>query len=81
MTIGDLDDVFDTLMCLRDDIRDANTKLMGLNDAITQAEDKIATEEEHVNIWQANNYCFITETTSMNNDSDVDVSSLGGLGT
>ncbi|GKE39570.1 hypothetical protein Tco_1462975, partial [Tanacetum coccineum] len=34
------------------DIRDANTKLIGLNDAIAQAEDKIATKE-HVNIWQA----------------------------
>ncbi|GKD61654.1 hypothetical protein Tco_1299163, partial [Tanacetum coccineum] len=44
VTMGDLDDVFDTLMHLRDDIRDANTKLIGLNDAIALAEDKIATK-------------------------------------
>ncbi|GKE52900.1 hypothetical protein Tco_1488056 [Tanacetum coccineum] len=40
--MGDADDVFDTLMYLRDDIRDENTKLVCLNDAIAQAEDKIA---------------------------------------
>ncbi|GJV28216.1 hypothetical protein Tco_1384664 [Tanacetum coccineum] len=51
--MGDADDVFDTLMCLRDDIRDENTKLMGLNDAIAQAEDKVATKEGHVKIMQA----------------------------
>ncbi|GJS54652.1 hypothetical protein Tco_0628014 [Tanacetum coccineum] len=51
--IGDVYDVFDTLMCLRDDIRDEYTKMMGLNDAIAQAEDKIATKEGHVKIMQA----------------------------
>nr|GEY91322.1 hypothetical protein [Tanacetum cinerariifolium] len=51
--MGDADDVFDTLMCLRDDIRDENTKLIGLNDAISQVEDKIATKEGHVKIMQA----------------------------
>ncbi|GJR68868.1 hypothetical protein Tco_0014933 [Tanacetum coccineum] len=79
--MGDADDVWDTLMCLRDDIRDENTKLIGLNDAIAQAEDKIATKEGHVKIMQAENDCSITETASMNNDSRVDMSSLGGLGT
>ncbi|GJY79012.1 hypothetical protein Tco_0484813 [Tanacetum coccineum] len=49
--IGDADDAFDTLMCLRDEIRDEN------------------------------NDCSITETASMNNDSRLDMSSLGGLGT
>ncbi|GKE46640.1 hypothetical protein Tco_1477898 [Tanacetum coccineum] len=44
-SMGDVDDVFDTLMCLRDDIRDENTKLLDLNDVIAQAEDKIATDE------------------------------------
>ncbi|GKB45969.1 hypothetical protein Tco_0896722 [Tanacetum coccineum] len=43
----------DTLMCLRDDIRDENTKLMGLNDVIAQAEDKKSTKEAHVKIMQA----------------------------
>nr|GEV03604.1 hypothetical protein [Tanacetum cinerariifolium] len=51
--IGDIDDVFDTLMCLRDEIRDENTKLISLKDAIAQVEDKIAMKEEHVNIMQA----------------------------
>ncbi|GJX91222.1 hypothetical protein Tco_0344548 [Tanacetum coccineum] len=51
--MGDADDVFDTLMYLRDDIRDENTKLMCLNDAIAQAEDKIAMKEGHVKIIQA----------------------------
>ncbi|GJZ38743.1 hypothetical protein Tco_0585306, partial [Tanacetum coccineum] len=51
--IGDAYDVFDTLMCLRDDIRDEYTKMMGLNDAIAQAKDKIATKEGHVKIMQA----------------------------
>ncbi|GJW70401.1 hypothetical protein Tco_0127318 [Tanacetum coccineum] len=79
--MGDVDDVWDTLMFLRDDIRDENTKLMGLNDVIAQAEDKISTKEGHVKIMQADNDCSITETASMNNESRVDVSSLGGLGT
>nr|GEV48696.1 hypothetical protein [Tanacetum cinerariifolium] len=43
--MGDANDVFDTLMCLKDDIPDETTKLMGLNDAIAQAEDKTATKE------------------------------------
>nr|GEU99371.1 hypothetical protein [Tanacetum cinerariifolium] len=46
--MGDANDVFDTLMCIRDDILDETTKLMGLNDAIAQAEDKTATKEGHV---------------------------------
>ncbi|GKC28705.1 hypothetical protein Tco_1035999 [Tanacetum coccineum] len=48
--MGEAYDVWDTLMCLRDDIRDENTKLVGLNDVIAQAEDKIATKEGHVKI-------------------------------
>ncbi|GJS24315.1 hypothetical protein Tco_0452947 [Tanacetum coccineum] len=80
-SMGDADDVFDTLMCLKDDIRDENTKLMGLNEAIAPAEDKIATKEGHVKIIEADieDDRSITETDSMNNDSRVDVSSLGGL--
>ncbi|GJT88899.1 hypothetical protein Tco_1070616 [Tanacetum coccineum] len=64
-----------------DDIWDENTKLIGLNDVIAQAEDKIATKEGHVKIMHADNDCSLTETASINNDSRVDVSSLGGLGT
>ncbi|GKE33955.1 hypothetical protein Tco_1453277 [Tanacetum coccineum] len=51
--MGDADDVFDTLMCLKDDIRDENTKLVCLNDVISQAEDKITTKEGHVKIMHA----------------------------
>nr|GEU49836.1 reverse transcriptase domain-containing protein [Tanacetum cinerariifolium] len=51
--MGDANDVFNTLICLRDDIRDENTKLIGLNDAIAQVEDTIATKEGHVKIMQA----------------------------
>ncbi|GKD43972.1 hypothetical protein Tco_1268617 [Tanacetum coccineum] len=51
--MGDQDEVFDTFMCLRDDIRDENTKLMGLNDAIAEVEEKTAMKEEHVKIIEA----------------------------
>nr|GEV32135.1 hypothetical protein [Tanacetum cinerariifolium] len=51
--IGDAYNVFDTLMCLREDIPDENTKLVGLNDVIAQAKDKIAMKVGHVKIMQA----------------------------
>ncbi|GJU15983.1 hypothetical protein Tco_1143949 [Tanacetum coccineum] len=51
--MGDQDEVFDSLMCLRDDIQDENTKLMGLNDVIAEAEEKIAMKEEHVKTMEA----------------------------
>nr|GEV07744.1 hypothetical protein [Tanacetum cinerariifolium] len=50
--MGDVDEVFDTLMCLRDDMRDENSKLMGLNDAIAEVEEKIAMKE-HVKTMEA----------------------------
>nr|GEV18099.1 hypothetical protein [Tanacetum cinerariifolium] len=53
--MGDADEVFDTLMCLRDDIRDENSKLEGLNDAIAKAKEKIAIKEEHVKTIEAAN--------------------------
>nr|GEV31518.1 hypothetical protein [Tanacetum cinerariifolium] len=46
-------EVFNTLMCLRDDIRDENSKLEGLNDAIAEAEEKIAMKEEHAKTMEA----------------------------
>nr|GEX52725.1 hypothetical protein [Tanacetum cinerariifolium] len=51
--MGDADEVFDTLMCLRDDIRDENSKMEGLNDVIAKAEEKIAMKEEHVKTMKA----------------------------
>nr|GEX76606.1 hypothetical protein [Tanacetum cinerariifolium] len=54
--MGDAYEVFDTLMCLRDDIRDENSKLEGLNVAIAEAEEKIAMKEEHVKTMEAANY-------------------------
>nr|GEU66376.1 hypothetical protein [Tanacetum cinerariifolium] len=49
----DQEEVFDTLMCLRDDIRDENRKLLELNDVIVEAEERIATKEAHVEIMKA----------------------------
>nr|GEW28432.1 hypothetical protein [Tanacetum cinerariifolium] len=51
--MGYQDEVFDTLICLMDDIRDENTKLMGLDDAIAEEDEKIAMKEEHVKIMEA----------------------------
>ncbi|GJV28682.1 hypothetical protein Tco_1385130 [Tanacetum coccineum] len=51
--MGDVDEVFDTLMCLKDDIRDENSKLMGLNDAIVEAEEKISMKEKHMRTIEA----------------------------
>nr|GEW46732.1 hypothetical protein [Tanacetum cinerariifolium] len=53
MPMGDADEVFDTLMCLRGDIRDENSKLEGLNDVIAEADEKIAMKEEHVKTMEA----------------------------
>ncbi|GKD35872.1 hypothetical protein Tco_1251381, partial [Tanacetum coccineum] len=49
----DHDEVFDTLMYLRDGIQDENTKLMGLNDAIVEAEEKIVMKKEYVKTMEA----------------------------
>nr|GEV69450.1 hypothetical protein [Tanacetum cinerariifolium] len=51
--MGDRDEIFDTLVFPRDDIHDENSKLMGLNDAIAKAEEKIASKEEHVKTMEA----------------------------
>ncbi|GKB67506.1 hypothetical protein Tco_0928918 [Tanacetum coccineum] len=48
---------FDTLMDLRDDREAAQTKLQGLNELITQAEEEIETKEAHIqamNEWKMN---------------------------
>ncbi|GJU86925.1 hypothetical protein Tco_0780368 [Tanacetum coccineum] len=44
----DLGEVFDTLMCLRDDRRAEETKLADLNDLITQAKEETETKNTHV---------------------------------
>ncbi|GJZ67913.1 hypothetical protein Tco_0631153 [Tanacetum coccineum] len=43
--LEDQGEVFDTLMGLRDDRRVENTKFIGLNDLITQAEEEIEMKE------------------------------------
>ncbi|GJR64474.1 hypothetical protein Tco_0010539 [Tanacetum coccineum] len=42
---SDPGEVFDTLMCLRDDVRDEQVRLVALNDCITRAEDQIEIKE------------------------------------
>nr|GEX58343.1 hypothetical protein [Tanacetum cinerariifolium] len=51
--IDDEEDMFDTLMFLRDDTRDENNKLMELNGFIAQVEERIAIKEEHVRVMEA----------------------------
>nr|GFC42356.1 hypothetical protein [Tanacetum cinerariifolium] len=51
--MDDSEEVFDTLMCLKDDIREENSKLLELNGAIIQAEERIAITEEHMKIMEA----------------------------
>ncbi|GJU32024.1 hypothetical protein Tco_1175613 [Tanacetum coccineum] len=51
--MGDQDEVFDTLMCLRDDIHEENNKLLELNGVIVQAKERIAMKEEHVKVMEA----------------------------
>nr|GFB21792.1 hypothetical protein [Tanacetum cinerariifolium] len=50
---SDPGEVFDTLMCLRDDVRDEQDRLGTLNDCMTQAEEQIKIKEEHVNVMEA----------------------------
>ncbi|GJV05039.1 hypothetical protein Tco_1338608 [Tanacetum coccineum] len=47
------DEVFDTLMCLRDDVRDEQARLDALNNCITQAEEQIEIKEENVRVIAA----------------------------
>ncbi|GKE24387.1 hypothetical protein Tco_1435899 [Tanacetum coccineum] len=49
----DPDEVFDTLMCPRDDVRDKHARLDALNDCITRAEEQIKIKEEHVRVMEA----------------------------
>nr|GFA32360.1 hypothetical protein [Tanacetum cinerariifolium]GFB40488.1 hypothetical protein [Tanacetum cinerariifolium] len=44
------EDVYDSLMCLRDDKRAENDKLMLLNEVIIAAEEDIGRKEAHVEI-------------------------------
>ncbi|GKA52085.1 hypothetical protein Tco_0745281, partial [Tanacetum coccineum] len=46
----DPDEVFDTLMGLRDDVRVEDAKLMGLNDLIAQAEEEIEMKEAQLEV-------------------------------
>nr|GEY02647.1 hypothetical protein [Tanacetum cinerariifolium] len=51
--LEDLKEVYDTLMCLRDDRRGENAKLIGLNELITQADEEIEVKEAHVQMMEA----------------------------
>nr|GEU73849.1 hypothetical protein [Tanacetum cinerariifolium] len=48
----DPDEVYDTLMCLRDDRRAEETKLADLNDLITQKEEDIEAKNTHVEMME-----------------------------
>ncbi|GJS04415.1 hypothetical protein Tco_0320923 [Tanacetum coccineum] len=47
------DEVYDTLMCLRDDRCAEDNKLMALNDLIAEAEEDISVKERHLEIMNA----------------------------
>ncbi|GKD05381.1 hypothetical protein Tco_1180355, partial [Tanacetum coccineum] len=49
----DPSEVFDTLLCLKDDVRDEQARLGVLDDCITQAEEHIEIKEEHVRVMEA----------------------------
>ncbi|GKD88721.1 hypothetical protein Tco_1364228 [Tanacetum coccineum] len=51
--LEDLGEVYDMLICLRDDRHGENTKLIGLNELITQAEEEIQAKEVHVEMMEA----------------------------
>ncbi|GJW62632.1 hypothetical protein Tco_0111967 [Tanacetum coccineum] len=46
-------EVFDTLMCLRDDVHDEQARLHDLNDCITRTQEHIEIKEEHVRVMEA----------------------------
>ncbi|GJQ94207.1 hypothetical protein Tco_0005346 [Tanacetum coccineum] len=49
----DQDEVYDSLMCLRDDKRAKNENLMVLNELVAMAEEDINRKEVHVEIMEA----------------------------
>ncbi|GJS63767.1 hypothetical protein Tco_0678331 [Tanacetum coccineum] len=49
----DQDEVYDTLMCLRDDRRGENSKLIVLNDLVVEVEEDIVVKETHLEIMDA----------------------------
>ncbi|GJU24818.1 hypothetical protein Tco_1163439 [Tanacetum coccineum] len=49
----DSGEVFDTLMCLRDDVRDEQARVDDLNDCIVRAQEQIEIKEEHVRVMEA----------------------------
>ncbi|GKE95704.1 hypothetical protein Tco_1580559 [Tanacetum coccineum] len=51
--LEDQREVYDMLMCFRDNRRGENTKLIGLNELITQAEEEIEVEEAYVQMMEA----------------------------
>ncbi|GKC79239.1 hypothetical protein Tco_1130013 [Tanacetum coccineum] len=49
----DQDEVYDSLMCLRDDRRAENNKLMVLNEVIAEVLEDIVVKESHLEIMDA----------------------------
>ncbi|GKD40880.1 hypothetical protein Tco_1261087 [Tanacetum coccineum] len=48
--MDDQEEVYDSLMCLRDDKRAEHNKLMALNELIAKAEEDISRKETHIEI-------------------------------
>nr|GEV79599.1 hypothetical protein [Tanacetum cinerariifolium] len=46
-------EVFDILMCLRDDVRDEQARVDDLNDCIARAQEQIEIKKEHVHVTEA----------------------------
>nr|GEV19386.1 hypothetical protein [Tanacetum cinerariifolium] len=81
---SDPDEVFDTLLCLRDDVRDEKARLGVLDDCITQAEEQIETKEEHVclefttrHMWFQESYADVTDWSFAMLSEVVESPSLG----
>ncbi|GKB64259.1 hypothetical protein Tco_0920445 [Tanacetum coccineum] len=51
--MDDQEEVYDSLMCLRDDKRAEHDKLMALNKLIAKAEEDISRKETHIEILDA----------------------------
>nr|GEV52725.1 hypothetical protein [Tanacetum cinerariifolium] len=59
--LEDQGEVFDTLMVLRDDRHVEDTKLLGLNDLITHAEEEIKIKEDQLEVYHAICYADFDE--------------------
>ncbi|GKE33337.1 hypothetical protein Tco_1452659 [Tanacetum coccineum] len=51
--MDDLNEVYDSLKCLREDLLAENNKLMGLNEFVADAEEDIDMKEGHIQMVEA----------------------------